>query len=223
MRRAFSLIEVLVVCGILVVLLSILLPVISRARGQAKLTQCQSNLRQISHAFQQYIAANKGWVPRRWPVWVHKVMNELVGRGTWLITDLRKNQVLQCPVHPDDRVPTGFTLNVFAFDSQPNWKASPPIQASLIRNASKLPWLLEIPDSFGEFDCGGVYDGIYFEECHIAYSPIHLPGGSKARISYTRHGRRANVLFFDGHVDVVRPGQLQLEAFDDGVRSRNWD
>jgi len=59
-RRAFTLIELLVVIGIISVLISILLPVIGRAREQARGVQCMSNLRQIGVAALLYTHDNKG-------------------------------------------------------------------------------------------------------------------------------------------------------------------
>jgi prepilin-type N-terminal cleavage/methylation domain-containing protein/prepilin-type processing-associated H-X9-DG protein len=62
-RRGFTLVELLVVIGIIALLMSILLPALNRARESAKRTQCLSNLRQIGLAFGMYTAQNKGNLP----------------------------------------------------------------------------------------------------------------------------------------------------------------
>ena len=58
---AFTIIELLVVISIITLLLSIILPAMARARGQAKQTVCKSNIRQLGLANAGYAHDNAGF------------------------------------------------------------------------------------------------------------------------------------------------------------------
>jgi prepilin-type N-terminal cleavage/methylation domain-containing protein/prepilin-type processing-associated H-X9-DG protein len=62
-RKGFTLVELLVVIGIIAVLVGILLPALGRAREASKSTACLSNIRQVAMAFMMYSNDNKGWLP----------------------------------------------------------------------------------------------------------------------------------------------------------------
>src|SRR5512146_775255 len=60
---AFTLVELLVVIGIIGLLLAILLPVLGKARAAARTVACAANLRSIGQAMVMYAAENRGAIP----------------------------------------------------------------------------------------------------------------------------------------------------------------
>src|SRR5580692_6793457 len=62
-RKAFTLVELLVVIGIIALLISILLPALGKAREAANTLKCASNLHSISEGIGIYIVDYKGVFP----------------------------------------------------------------------------------------------------------------------------------------------------------------
>jgi prepilin-type N-terminal cleavage/methylation domain-containing protein/prepilin-type processing-associated H-X9-DG protein len=74
-HKGFTLVELLVVIGIIALLISILLPSLNRARLAANLIYCQSNLRQMGQLAQQYASENQGLM-----MWGH-ISKQWIGPG----------------------------------------------------------------------------------------------------------------------------------------------
>jgi prepilin-type N-terminal cleavage/methylation domain-containing protein/prepilin-type processing-associated H-X9-DG protein len=113
----FTLVELLVVIGIIAVLIALLLPALNRARQQAKAVQCQSNLRSIGQGLVIYANANKGVLPYGFwgggngntgTQWTLLVMHALTGRGgDWVDAAVsgqntsRTKTLFHCPEVPN--------------------------------------------------------------------------------------------------------------------------
>jgi prepilin-type N-terminal cleavage/methylation domain-containing protein/prepilin-type processing-associated H-X9-DG protein len=82
-RRAFTLVELLVVIGIIAILIAILLPALNKARNQAKSAACLSNLRQLSQAMMNYSQDNKGHAMAVWNATQQLSDGTFVGLHWW--------------------------------------------------------------------------------------------------------------------------------------------
>jgi prepilin-type N-terminal cleavage/methylation domain-containing protein/prepilin-type processing-associated H-X9-DG protein len=125
-RGGFTLVELLVVIGIIALLISILLPALSKAQKQARTIQCMSNLRQLSIAFIQYTQEQKGRNPAyfstcnpvtmdsSWPGLIAKYLPTLRVLNVGNVNDVSKN-VLFCP---EARTLPPYGANLSGFGAQ---------------------------------------------------------------------------------------------------------
>jgi len=144
-RAGFTIVELLVVIGIIALLVGILVPVVSRARASGHSVACLANLRQIGIAFHSYADANKGMLPdpaATQESWESMLRDHLPNREVFhcmsdggLFDKLRSSYDWRDTGNPHTTIAGRSLLDVrrpgavMAFDALPDWHARGRINA----------------------------------------------------------------------------------------------
>jgi len=181
----FTLVELLVVIGVIALLISFLLPSLSRARADAQRTACASNLRQIGIAAQMYAQENNNCFP---PAWISAACRwmDLIGRYI-----SKGSQVYQCPSDPrripdtyDPTIILSYGINSFNFSGN-RWCFWYGVVTTDVHRSSET--ILFADCTPGVYWCGG---GNTFS------SPVYSVGYRHVNSSF-------NAVFCDGHAETL--------------------
>jgi prepilin-type N-terminal cleavage/methylation domain-containing protein/prepilin-type processing-associated H-X9-DG protein len=233
-HSGFTLVELLVVIGIIAVLIALLLPALGRAREHAQSVSCMSNLRQINLALLQYANDNKLTLPPYGNIanyaddrWWYSLIRRYIG----LPKDSPKivtKDLLRCPSEPNSVFTYGVNYgkdhwNIFTYEG------NPPTYPGSVKLTKLSPGTMLVADAqdnrFDDYGASVVYhpwgfplnqdfdgDGILDSNRSVNTGPYGTPFNHfGARHGPSRRGTagrvfktQGNVSFVDGSVRPVR-------------------
>jgi prepilin-type N-terminal cleavage/methylation domain-containing protein/prepilin-type processing-associated H-X9-DG protein len=196
MKKGFTLIEVLIVVGIICIISAIILPALSRAREKSRQSTCANNLRQIALATQMYSADNSG----QYPSWFNgfAIANPLpnskpgIGWAVRISAYTKTNAIFQCPTEP---TPGSDDPDASLIVGQPTFL-----------DYGYNPWLSDEPES--RFGMPTKTIAFKDDEPLPAWGMAH-----KWEVTHPesmRHSGGVNCAFVDGHVKWLPFGSIYM-------------
>ncbi|MCC7350899.1 MAG: DUF1559 domain-containing protein [Phycisphaerales bacterium] len=207
--HGFTLVELLVVIGIIAIMISMLMPALNKVRESANKVQCASNLRQIGMGMHTYAADNRGIIPNfgytnlitgAWTWWPGLINPYITGKS--LDTTIGLSGVFICPSDPmspglnavsnPTSVSYGININLY---TGPGFLSTGKhgVRLASVRGPAEVMYVSEHRKLFesGTVELNAV-NGQY---------PVVYPWttGNYGMLG-SHHGKRVNTLFLDGHV-----------------------
>ncbi len=206
-RRAFTLVEMLIVISIIAILSAILFPAFTRARESARKASCQSNMKQVALGFAQYEQDYDERLPGAWALaggegqpngWTFYSHFDAVGKDSVfapalgsLQPYLKNGRMFLCPADPNnERGPQSYALS------------------SCVLNAAAPTDAVSWGKALAEFDSAHLWIMLAEEGQGGASTNDGLVSPANGDTAALRHFDGANYAFVDGHVKWLRPGSV---------------
>lgn len=231
-KSAFSLIEMLVVISIITMLMSFLLPSLSRAKESARMAKCGVQLRQLAIAADAFSVNNNGELPRSRQgssqSWVQSPWtdeNSIKNGSLFRYTD-GNVQAYQCPTfmrlyNPGVSGVAAFTYSMNEYIGN-SWQGFPGVlKLENTKNPSELllltdeNWFVVPGESVVPINNGALGVGRYHDPGSLVDAIASFHGDNQHMFE---GGGLSNVAFLDQHVSLHRIGETKELATPKGAR-----
>jgi len=228
-RHEFTLIELLVVIAIIAILAAMLLPVLSKARERSRAISCSSNMRQLGMAVMLYVDDNEQLFPvfslagatQRWcgNVSFAALLGGVADPSNSVSWYIRWPEKVCCPGARGAKeagIRAAYGMNFAALQEKAANATARYSAAQLHGTVNSCYQFIRIQQHSSKLMA--VDSTSWYVQNQTMGNVVNQEEGrSENQKPILRHGNRANILWFDGHVDL-RP----YEGFMNSTWSRVW-